>query len=132
MEAYFDTRKNFILGENSVINQKCRLDNRGKIKIGNNVSISAEVCILTADHDLQCSYFTGRNSTVKIDDYVFIGTRAMILPGISLGRGSAIAAGAVVTKDVSPYTIVAGIPARPIGIRSTNLKYTISYGRLFS
>jgi maltose O-acetyltransferase len=132
MNAYFDTRKNFYIGNNSVLNQKCRIDNRGGITIGNNVSISAEVCILTADHDLQCSYCTGRSRPVVIEDYVFIGTRAMILPGVSLGRGSAVAAGAVVTRDVPPYTVVAGVPARPISNRPTDLRYTVNYGRLFS
>lgn len=131
MEAWFDARKNFQLGKNSIINQKCRLDNRGGITIGENVSISAEVCILTADHDLQCCNFVGRTRPVYIEDYVFIGTRAMILPGVTLGKGCAVAAGAVVTKSVSPFTIVAGIPAKPIGKRTTELQYNLSYRRLF-
>jgi acetyltransferase-like isoleucine patch superfamily enzyme len=132
MDAWFDARGNFEMGNNSVINQKCRLDNRGKIKIGNNVSISTEVCILTADHDLKNSNNASRKRTVNIEDYVFIGTRAMILPGVTLCQGSAVAAGAVVTKDVPPYTIVAGIPARPIGSRPSDLSYTIDYCRWFS
>ncbi|MEW6491547.1 MAG: acyltransferase [Cyanobacteriota bacterium] len=131
MEAWFDTRKNLKLGKNSVINQKCRLDNRGGITIGENVSISAEVCILTADHDLQCCNFTGRTRPVYIEDYVFIGTRAMILPGVTLGKGCAVAAGAVVTKSVPPFTIVAGVPAKPIGKRPTELQYRLNYRRLF-
>lgn len=131
MEAWFDTVKQFKMGKNSVVNQKCRLDNRGSIAIGNNVSISSEVCILTADHDLQSYDFKGRCRPVNIEDYVFIGTRAMILPGVTLGKGSAIAAGAVVTKSVSPFTIVAGVPAKPIGKRQTDLQYHSSYRRLF-
>lgn len=131
MQAWFDARKNFKMGDNSVINQKCRLDTRGSINIGANVSISAEVCILTADHDLQTSEFNTRIRPVAIEDYVFIGTRAIILPGVTLGEGSAVAAGAVVTKSVDPFTIVAGIPAKPIGKRPTNLQYCGSYRRLF-
>jgi len=131
MEAWFDARKNFKIGNHSVINQKCRLDNRGGITIGENVSISSEVCILTADHDLQSSDFTGRTRPVIIEDYVFIGTRATILSGVTLGKGSAVAAGAVVTKSVPPFTIVAGVPAKPIGMRPTDLKYLINYRRLF-
>ena len=131
MDAWFDSKKNFQLGNNSVINQKCRLDNRGKITIGDNVSISAEVCILTADHDLQTSDFAGRIRPVNIEDYVFIGTRAMILPGVNLGKGCAVAAGAVVTKSVSPFTIVAGVPAKPIGKRQSDLQYHLNYCRLF-
>lgn len=131
MDAWFDTQKNFKMGKNSVINQKCRLDNRGGIIIGENVSISAEVCILTADHDLQSCDFAGRTRPVHIEDYVFIGTRAIILPGVTLGKGCAVAAGAVVTRNVPPFTIVAGVPAKPIGKRKTDLQYRLSYRRLF-
>jgi acetyltransferase-like isoleucine patch superfamily enzyme len=131
MGAWFDTKKNFKMGNNSIINQKCRLDNRGGITIGDNVSISAEACILTADHDLQSCDFVGRTRSVTIEDYVFIGTRAMILPGITLGKGCAVAAGAVVTKSVAPFVIVAGVPAKPIGKRQAELQYRLNYRRLF-
>lgn len=132
MDTWFDAGNRFVMADHSVINQKCRLDTRGGITIGKNVSISAEVCILTADHDLQCENFTGRNRPVVIEDYVFVGTRAMILPGVTLKKGCAVAAGAVVTRDVEPFTIVAGSPAKPIGSRSSTLNYTIHYDRLFA
>lgn len=132
MDAWFDTRGNFRMGRNSTINQKCRLDNRGGITIGDNVSISAEVCILTADHDPQSATFAGRHGPVAIEDYVFIGTRAVILPSVSIGRGAVVAAGAVVTKTVAPFSIVAGVPARPISERRHDLDYCASYRRLFS
>ncbi len=131
MDASFDCKFNFEVGTNSVINQKCRLDNRGGITIGDNVSISAEVCILTADHDLQSPVFAGRNSAVSIEDYVFIGTRAMILPGVTISKGAVVAAGAVVTKDVPAFTIVAGVPAKPIAARFEDLTYNAHYCRLF-
>jgi len=131
MEAWFDTKRNFCMGRNSNINQKCRLDNRGIITIGNNVSVSAEACILTADHDLQKSDFSSRYRPVNIEDYVFVGTRATILPGVTLGKGSAVAAGAVVTKNVESFTIVAGVPAKPISTRKSDLSYSACYPRLF-
>jgi acetyltransferase-like isoleucine patch superfamily enzyme len=131
MGAWFDTWGNFKIGKNSVINQNCRLDPRGGIKIGDNVSISADVCILTADHDLLDLQFQGRVSPVTIEDFVFIGTRAMILCGVTLGQGSAVAAGSIVTKDVPPFTIVAGAPARKIGSRPQDLDYTCHYRVLF-
>lgn len=131
MDAWFDGRRGFRMGNGSVINQKCRLDNRGGITIGDAVSISAEVCILTADHDLQSRDFAGRTKPVEIADRVFIGTRAMILPGVRLGEGSAVAAGAIVTRDVAPFTIVGGAPAKPIGTRPQDLNYDASYPRLF-
>lgn len=130
MGAHFDTRSNFVMDRNSVINQSCRLDNRGGIVIGKNVSISAEVCILTADHDPQSPTFQGRSKPVTIQDYVFVGTRAMLLPGVTLHRGCVVCAGAVVTTDVAENTIVAGVPARVIGNREIDFSYTINYGRL--
>lgn len=131
MEAWFDTKKNFSMGKNSVVNQKCRLDNRGGINIGDNVSISSEVCILTGYHDPKSSDFSGIIKCVTVEDYVFVGTRAMILPGVTLGKGSFVAAGAVVTKNVEPFTIVAGVPAKPIGSRCSDLNYSATYTRLF-
>ena len=131
MRAWFDCPGGVSIGSTTVVNQKCRLDGRGGLTIGSNVSIAGEVCILTASHDVQANDFAGTTSPVIINDYVFIGTRAMILPGVTLGRGSVIAAGAVVTKDVEPYSIVAGVPAKPIGRRSTDLRYSNYYPRLF-
>jgi acetyltransferase-like isoleucine patch superfamily enzyme len=131
MGAWIDTRRGFSMGRASVINQRCRLDSRGTLQIGDNVSISADVWILTADHDLQSSDFAYRSSPVRIADYVFIGSRAITLPGVTLGTGCAVAAGAVVTKDVPEYTIVAGIPAKPIGPRTRDLRYTLRYRRPF-
>jgi acetyltransferase-like isoleucine patch superfamily enzyme len=130
--AQFDTRGGFRLGNNSTINEKCRLDNRGGLSIGQNVSISADTCILTADHDPHDPAFGGRNRPVLIEDYAFIGTRALILPGVTLGRGAVVGAGAVVTRDVAPLSIVAGSPAREIGKRNVDLNYEIDYHRLFA
>jgi acetyltransferase-like isoleucine patch superfamily enzyme len=131
MRAWFDCPGGFSIGSNSVVNQRCRLDSRGGLVIGSNVSIAAEVCILTASHDMQSKDFTGLSAQTSIEDHVFIGTRAMILPGVILGKGSVVAAGAVVTKDVAPYSIVAGVPARSIKQRSIILDYENSYSRLF-
>ena len=131
MGAWVDSRRRLEIGRNSVINQHCRLDSRGGITIGDNVSISAEVCILSADHDLQSPEFVGRERPVRIEDHAFIGTRAMILPGVAIGRGAAVAAGAVVTRDVPPYAVVGGVPARVIGSRTRDLRYALDHGRLF-
>ncbi len=132
MGARFDCSGNFSLGDHSVINEHCRLDNRGSLRIGNNVSISSEVCILTADHDPQSESFAGRNRHVELEDNVFIGTRALILPGTRIGRSAFVAAGSVVTKDVEPFAIVAGNPAKLIGQRPQNLNYQLNYARLFA
>ena len=123
MGASFDCRGGFSLGDHSVINERCRLDNRGTLRIGRNVSISSEVCILTADHDPQSESFEGRNRAVEIEDYVFIGTRALILPGCKIGRGAIVAAGFRWSRKMSSqFAIVAGNPAKIIGQRPQDLE----------
>lgn len=131
MHCTFDCAKGLTVGEGSTINSKCRLDNRGGIQIGEKVSISQEVIVLTADHDLNSPDFEGRSREVVIEDYVWIGTRAIILPGCTLGKGAVIAAGAVVTKDVPPYAVVAGTPARVVKMRNKEMNYDPLYKRLF-
>ena len=81
------------------------------------MSISPEVTILTAFHRMDDPEFRVETRPVVIEDHVWIGTRSTILSGVTLGRGSVVAAGAVVTRDVAPLAIVAGVPARPIGTR---------------
>jgi len=105
------------IGANSRINRDCMIDVRGGVTIGDNVSISPQVAISTAAHSAADPGFRVEIRPVTIEDNVWIGMRAMILGGVTLGRGSVVAAGAVVTKDVPPLTIVAGVPARPVGMR---------------
>ena len=130
MDCTFDCTCFFSIGKNSVINAKCRMDNKSRITIGDNVSISQEVMILSADHDPDAANFKGRDRPVVIEDYVWIGSRATIMPGVRLGKGSIVAAGAVVTNDVLPYQIVGGIPAKLLRMRSKDLTYQLSYRRL--
>jgi maltose O-acetyltransferase len=118
LNCRFDCTERLTIGSPSAINQGCRLDSRGGLTIGNNVSISEEVCILTADHDPKADDFSGRPRPVVIEDYVFVGTRAMILPGVTIHRGAIVAAGAVVSRDVKALDIVGGVPARSIGTRN--------------
>jgi maltose O-acetyltransferase len=131
LDAWFDSRGGLKMGRNSVVNHRCRMDTRGGIVIGENVSVAAETCVLTADHDPQSPTFEGRGGQVIIEDYAVIGTRAMILRDLTIGRGAIVAAGAIVTKSVAPFTIVAGSPAKPIGRRAEKLEYRIDYCRLF-
>jgi acetyltransferase-like isoleucine patch superfamily enzyme len=115
------------IGDHSVINRDILLDGRMGITIGNNVSISEGTIILTLEHDINSATFDAVGQAVRIEDYVFIGTRACILPGINLGRGAVVAAGSIVTHDVPPFTIVAGSPAKKIGMRAENLTYSLNY-----
>jgi maltose O-acetyltransferase len=118
------------IGPHTVIDQGARLDGRGGISIGANVNVAPDVYLLTADHDPQSPDFEGRTAPVTIEDHAWIGTRAMILPGVTVGRGAVVGAGAIVTKDVPPYAIVAGSPAKVIGQRSEGLSYSFDYFRL--
>jgi acetyltransferase-like isoleucine patch superfamily enzyme len=105
------------IGANSRINRDCMIDVRGGVQIGDNVSISPQVAISTAAHSALDPEFRVEIRPVVIEDNVWIGMRATILGGVTLGRGCVVAAGAVVTKDVPPLTIVAGVPAKPVGMR---------------
>lgn len=119
------------LGDNCHINQSCFIDGRGGVQICNNVSISHYCRIVTGSHDIQNHSFSYFSKPVYIRDYVWIGIGATILPGVTINRGAVICAGAVVTKEVPEYAIVAGIPAKIIGHRNNNLDYTISFSELF-
>jgi acetyltransferase-like isoleucine patch superfamily enzyme len=119
-------RGGLTIGSFTRINRDCCLDARGGLSIGDNVSISLETMILTAAHVVDDPAFPVENRPVVVEDHVYIGARALIMPGVTLGRGSVVAAGAVVTRDVEPLAIVAGVPAREIGTRAaTATQYTL-------
>ncbi|MGP0036219.1 MAG: acyltransferase [Solirubrobacteraceae bacterium] len=105
------------IGQGSLINRGCTLDVRSGLTIGKNVSVSPEVMILAGSHDVNDPEFRQTPGPIVIEDYVWIGARAMILPDVTIGRGAVVAAGSIVTKDVEPLTIVAGVPAKPVGMR---------------
>ncbi|HVJ85271.1 MAG TPA: acyltransferase [Caulifigura sp.] len=119
-------------GERNVINFGCLFDGRKYvITTGADVSIGPEASILTLGHDPQSPTFEDRGGDVTIGDRAWIGYRAIVMPGVTIGEGAVVAAGAVVTKDVAPYTIVAGVPAKPIGSRNTALTYSLAYRPTF-
>jgi acetyltransferase-like isoleucine patch superfamily enzyme len=105
------------IGKNSRINRGCTLDLRGGLHIGDNASVSAEATILTSAR-MANSKGSGEGKPVVIEDNAWIGVRAMIMPGVTVGRGAVVSAGAVVMRDVPPLAIVFGSPARPVGARS--------------
>ena len=131
MGCFFSGRQ-VTIGHNTVINRNCYIDGRVGVAIGNNVSISPEVYILSLTHDPQSPTFQTIPGKVVIDDYTWIGVRAIVQSGVALGKGCVVAAGAVVTKDVESYAIVGGVPARVIGRRNQNLTYSIQYKPLFN
>lgn len=118
------------IGRGTIIGDNVILDARSGLKIGNNVNISSNVSIYTLQHDYRDVYFkcpdsTARKMTVEIDDRVWIGSNVVVLPGVHIGEGCICCAGCVVTKDVKPYTVVAGIPAKKVAERPQDLRYEL-------
>jgi acetyltransferase-like isoleucine patch superfamily enzyme len=128
MDCRFLNARKVELGSRNVINFGCLFDGRKYgIRTGSDVSIGPEATILTLGHDPQSPDFADRGSAVVIGDRVWIGYRAMVLPGVTIGNGAVVAAGAVVTKDVEAGAIVAGNPAKKIGERRSDLSYQLDY-----
>lgn len=117
MYARFYNPFNIKIGEDSIIGEGAVLDGRDKLTIGNHVDIATDVMIYNAQHDIKDPGFKAIQAPVVIEDYVFIGPRAIILPGVTIKKGAVIGAGAVVTKDVGENIIVGGVPAKQIGTR---------------
>lgn len=125
--AFLNGRK-IHLGDRNVINFGCLLDGRRyAIRVGNDVSIGPEAAILTLGHDPQSPDFADKGGEVVIGDRAWICYRAIILPGVTIGEGAVVGAGAVVSRDVEPYTIVAGSPARAVGARAKDFRYECSF-----
>lgn len=131
MGAFMEKPRGIIIGDHTLINPNCILDGRSGLCIGNNVDIAMQVAIFTLAHDIQSPEYTLKGAPVTIHDRAVLFSRATVLPGVTLGEGCVVATGSVVTKDVPPYAIVAGVPAQPIGERSTDLTYTLSTTRYF-
>lgn len=119
------------VGDNTVINRGCYLDGRTGIAIGNNVNVSFQCCIITLQHDAKSTDFHCVAGKVCIEDHAWIGARALILSGVTIGEGAVVGAGSVVTKDIPPYAIVAGTPARKIGERPRGLTYLTDFSPYF-
>jgi acetyltransferase-like isoleucine patch superfamily enzyme len=112
---YTDFGKNITIGKNVFLNTGCSFQDRGGINIGNGSMIGMNVTIATLNHGLSLET---RNITypspVIIGENVWIGSNSTILPGVTIGDNSVVAAGAVVTKDVPENTVVAGVPAKVV------------------
>lgn len=108
---------NTTVGDNFFLNVNCKLMDSGKITIGNNVFIAPNVCIITEEHAMDVAQrLAGLEYThpVTIHDNVWICAGAIVLPGVTIGEGSVIGAGSVVTKDIPPYSLAVGNPCKVI------------------
>ncbi len=114
------------VGEGTSIGDNAILDaRRGGIRFGKSVNVGSRVCLWTGSHDHSDPWFRSTPQSrgpIVVGDRVWIGPNAQILHSVSIGEGAVIAAGAVVTKDVPPFAIMGGIPAKQIGTRSKDLR----------
>lgn len=116
--TYFGIGNNISIGDNSGLGSNCSI--YGECTIGKNVMMGTDIVILTANHNFSRTDIPmtqqgmGKEKRVIICDDVWIGTRVIIMPGVKIGKGSIIGAGSVVTKNVEPYSIVGGVPAKLI------------------
>ena len=132
MGARFYLPRGVSIGDGTVIGDHCFMDGRALLKIGNNVDIASDVMIYNSEHDINSEGFDPIEEPVEIEDYVFVGPRVIILPGVKIGKGAVAGAGAVVTKNVAPFKVVGGVPAKEIGERKNkNPNYKLGRARLF-
>lgn len=117
---------NLQVGTGTIIGDNALLDARNNLIIGSNVNLSSNVSVYTEQHDhrdkmFRCSY--GEGNAVRIGDRVWIGSNVIVLPGVTIGEGAVCCAGCVVTKDVAPFDVVAGIPAKKVNTRPQDICY---------
>ncbi len=117
--------RGLVIEDHVTVGWFAELDARGGIKIGHDTNISSHVKLITGSHDIDDSSFTADFLPISIGHHVWIGTGAMILQGVKVGDGAVVAAGALVTHDVPPFTVVGGVPATCIKERSKDLQYTL-------
>lgn len=120
--CYFRNMKKIEIGNDVAINRNCSFYasyhiKESFIKIGNNVAIGPDVTVFGAGHDYSKHELPDTAGNVVIGDYVWIGGNSTVLQGVHIGEGAVIGAGSVVTKDVAPWTVVAGDPAKFIKTR---------------
>lgn len=117
-----------VIGGGTIIGDNAILDARGGLEMGKNVNLSSNVSIYTLQHDHRDPDFncTNFHAKVTIDDRVWLGSNVIVLPGVHIGEGAVCCAGCVVTKDVEPYAVVAGIPAKKVNERPRNLRYNFT------
>lgn len=120
LKGYHKNR--MVIGSGAWIGQQCFLHSAGGIEIGRNVGIGPGVRIITSLHAEEGRHLAILHSRIElaavtIEDDSDIGVGALILPGVTVGRGAQVGAGAVVTRDVPPYAVVAGVPARVLRMR---------------
>jgi maltose O-acetyltransferase len=103
---------NCTIGSGCIVNADCILDNRAGLCIGDNVSISNGCAIYSMGHDLDSPTFAMKGKTISIGDYACLFARALVMPGVVIGKGAVVCSGSVVVKSVEEFTVVGGNPAK--------------------
>jgi acetyltransferase-like isoleucine patch superfamily enzyme len=111
------------MGSCSTIGQRCYIDARGGIRMDSSASVSREAALLTATHMPDDPDFTATFAPIHLGRGSWIGVRALLMPGVRIGEGAVVGAGAVVTSNVAPYDIVAGVPARTVRKRPDTVRF---------
>lgn len=120
---------NLKIGNGTIIGDNAVLDARAGLELGENVNLSSNVSIWTLQHDYRDKDFActpEHYGPVKICDRAWIGPNVIILHDVTIGEGAVVAAGAVVTKNVPPFTLYGGVPAKLIGQRPKDLRYVFT------
>jgi len=124
--------KRVSIGAGTVIDHGCLLCTAGGLLIGENVYISPGVWLLNESRNMNDPQFAETHQPIVIDDYAWIGARAIILGGVTIGRGAVVQAGALVAQDLEPNTVASGVPARVVGLRELRSpSYSLNYHPLF-
>ena len=113
------------LGDGVAVGWFAELDARGGITVDHDTNISSHVKMITGSHDIDDPDFTADFKPIHVGHHCWIGTGATVLQGVNIGDGAVVAAGAVVTKDIPPYEIWGGVPAKCIRKRTADLRYKI-------
>jgi len=127
MHAFVLQARSIHIGPNCIIGPFTTLDGRATLTIGRNVNIAGEVLTIGGHHEVDSPKAEGILGPVVIEDNAWIAMRATILPGVTVGEGAYVAAAALVNRDVEPYTLVGGVPARKIRDRNRDIQYTLQH-----
>lgn len=115
------------IGSGTIIGRHCVLDGRAPLRIGRNVNIGGRCQLFTGMHDPHDDGFVAEFKPITIEDHAWLAVSVIVLPGVTIGRGAVVAAGSVVTRDLPAGKIYAGVPAREIGARGSDLSYELTY-----
>lgn len=129
--AEFYAPERIVIGAHCTIGDSAFLDGRSGLTIGDNVNFGSHVTVYTRQHEVDAADFAEIGAPVVIEDYAWVSSHSILLPGVTIGEGAVVAAGAVVARSVAPYTVVAGNPARPVRERARGLTYRLGYAKRF-